>query len=94
MILQNADIKFSTKTDENKETYLDTLNVNGFEIGVHYTDDMLSRHDFAIHKVCDNIEEVEDRVNELELELKNTKLKMYALIATGFIFSILLFFIK
>ena len=94
MILQNADIKFSTKTDENKETYLNTLNVNGFEIGVHDIDDTLSRHDFAIHKVCDNIEEVEDRVNELELELKNTKLKMYALIATSFIFSILLFFIK
>ena len=94
MILQNADIRFSTETDENNETHLDKLNVNGFEIDVYDIDDMLGRHDFTIHKACDNIEEVEDRVNELEIELKNTKFKLCALIATSFIFSILLFFIK
>lgn len=95
MVLQNADVKFTTEADKNNnERYLDTLQVNGFSIPIHDIEDNLCRHDYSLNKVYDNIDELNEKIQDLENTLKTTKLKLYALIATGFIFSIILFFIK
>lgn len=91
MIKQNANL---IRFDLDENNGINTLDINGHIIDINGIETTISNLDRRTINLYDITNELNEKVYDLTNELKTTKLKLYALIATSFIFSILLFFIK